>query len=54
MTKKIFLSVGRTSTGAQKKFVEELETFLKANDLTPQTVGRNYFSSLQPLATINQ
>jgi hypothetical protein len=52
MSMKIFLSVGRTSTPAQEDFVRSIEGYLQANGFIPQTVGRTYFSSLQPLKTI--
>jgi hypothetical protein len=50
---KIFLSVGKTSTPAQEDFVRAIEGYLQANGFVPQTVGRTYFSSLQPLKTID-
>jgi len=50
---KIFLSVGKTSTPAQEDFVRAIEGYLQANGFIPQTVGRTYFSSLQPLKTID-
>ena len=53
MSMNIFLSVGRTSTQAQEDFVRAIEGYLQANGFTPQTVGRTYFSSLQPLKTID-
>jgi hypothetical protein len=53
MSIKIFLSVGKTSTQAQEDFVRTIEGYLQANGLIPQTVGRTYFSSLQPLKTID-
>jgi len=53
MSMKIFLSVGRTSTQSQEDFVRAIEGHLKANGFIPQTVGRTYFSSLQPLKTID-
>lgn len=52
MAMKVFLSVGRTSTSAQEDFVRAIEAYLEAHGFTPQTVGRTYFSSLQPLKTI--
>lgn len=51
---KVFLSVGRVSTPRQEDFVRGIETYLEANNLQPQTVGRTYFSSKQPLVTINE
>ena len=52
MGTKIFLSVGRTYTPQQESFVTSLEGFLTSQGLTPQTVGRTYFSSLQPLKAV--
>jgi hypothetical protein len=54
MAGKIFLSVGKTSNERQEKFVLDIEGYLRANDLTPQTVGRTYFTSQQPLKAINE
>jgi hypothetical protein len=50
---KIFLSVGRTSSEAQENFVRRIEDTLRIHGFTPQTVGRNYFSSLQPLRAVS-
>ena len=49
---KVFLSVGRTSNEKQESFVKMVEKYLEDNDLTPQTVGRTYFSSKQPLVAV--
>jgi len=49
---KVFLSVGRTSNDRQETLVQTIEKFLQANELVPQTVGRTYFSSKQPLVAI--
>lgn len=54
MPAKVFLSVGSTANSTQEDFVQLMEQFLEANDLTPQTVGRSYFSSKQPLAAIDE
>ena len=53
MAGKIFLSVGKTSNERQEKFVLDIEGYLRANDLTPQTVGRTYFTSQQPLKAVS-
>jgi hypothetical protein len=53
MAMKIFLSVGRASSQAQEDFVRAIEGYLQANGFIPQTVGRTYFSSLQPLQTVD-
>lgn len=50
----VFMSVGRTSTAAQEEFVSEIEQYLRDSGLTPRTVGRTDFSSLQPLKSIKQ
>ena len=50
----IFLSVGRTSTPQQEEFVSAVEQYIMANGLTPKTVGRSAFSSLQPLKFVAQ
>jgi len=49
---KVFLSVGRTCNDQQEKFVQTIEKYLQMNGLIPQTVGRTYFSSQQPLVAI--
>lgn len=49
---KIFLSVGRTFTQQQEEFVSSLEEFMKSQGIVPQTVGRTYFSSKQPLVAV--
>ena len=54
MSAKVFLSVGSTSNDKQENFVRAMERFLEQNGLTPQTVGRTYFSSKQPLAAIDE
>ena len=48
MEKKIFVSVGRT-TPAQEAFVTAIEDRLRAEGLTPCTVGRNQWTSGAPL-----
>jgi hypothetical protein len=52
MSIKIFLSVGRTYTPQQEIFVSTLESFLTSQGFIPQTVGRTYFSSQQPLKAV--
>ncbi|MCB9421435.1 MAG: hypothetical protein H6667_16650 [Ardenticatenaceae bacterium] len=54
MTAKVFLSVGSTANDTQEKFVQLMEEFLEGKGLTPQTVGRSYFSSKQPLVAIDE
>jgi hypothetical protein len=51
-TTKIFLSVGRTENKQHQQLVETVEQYLKTNELLPQTVGRTYFSSKQPLVAV--
>ena len=48
----IFISVGRTFIPEQEKFVQEIEAILRANGLNPRAVGRNDFTSEQPLKFI--
>ena len=50
----VFVSVGRTSTPEQEKFVASIEQYLRDNDLNPRTVGRSDFSSKQPLQFIEE
>src|ERR1041384_1700088 len=50
----IFLSVGRASTDAQKQFISKIEEYLRANGLTPNTLGRTQFTSDKPLTTIGE
>lgn len=54
MKKKIFLSVGRTSTYEQEDFVREVEKYIENQGLIPQTLGRTYWSSLQPLRAVGE
>jgi hypothetical protein len=51
---KIFLSIGRTENKQHQQLVESVENYLKMNDLLPQTVGRTYFSSKQPLVAVKE
>lgn len=50
---KVFVSVGRTSTEKQEKFVQAIEALLRAHGLEPATTGRSSFSSRQPLLAIH-
>ena len=52
MPTNVFLSVGRTFTPEQERFVSEFEQYLRANGLTPQTVGRTYIKNQQPLRSV--
>lgn len=52
MEKKIFVSVGRTSTQVQEDFVRALEERLRAEGLVPCTVGRNYWTAGAPLQKV--
>jgi hypothetical protein len=52
MEKKIFVSVGRTSTQAQEEFVKAIEERLRAEGLVPCTVGRNYWTAGAPLKKV--
>lgn len=53
-TRKVFLSVGRTSNPEQEAFVQAIERYLQMNGMLPQTVGRTYFSSKQPLVAVTE
>lgn len=53
-TPKVFLSVGRTSNADQEAFVQAIERYLQTNGMMPQTVGRTYFSSQQPLVAVTE
>ena len=54
MAHKVFLSVGSSFNDDQEKFIKAIENYLEANDLIPQTVGRTYYSSLQPLKAVEE
>ncbi len=54
MEHKVFLSVGSPSNQTQENFVKAVENYLTANELIPQTVGRTYYSSLQPLKAVEE
>jgi hypothetical protein len=49
---KVFVSVGRTSTTRQEEFVSGIERHMLDHGLLPQALGRNYWSSQQPLKAI--
>lgn len=51
-SRKVFLSVGRSSRPEQEEFLKALENYLQENKLIPQTVGRTYYSSQQPLKAV--
>lgn len=50
----VFLSVGRVATAEQDAFLGRLETKLRVLGLDPRTIGRNTFSSGQPLDRIKE
>jgi hypothetical protein len=52
MSTDVFLSVGRTFTDEQERFVSALELTLRTAGLNPRTVGRSDFSSKAPLRRI--
>ena len=54
MDKKIFVSVGKTSTPEHEKFVCAIEDRLRGEGLIPQTVGRNTFTAGAPLKKVLQ
>lgn len=49
---KVFISVGGTSTPTQEDFVKSIEDRLRSENLIPNTIGRNTFSSDSPLKSI--
>ncbi|MCA9916920.1 MAG: hypothetical protein KC445_03165 [Anaerolineales bacterium] len=53
-TTKIFLSLGSTANKQHQQLADTLESYIKMNDMLPQTVGRTYFSSEQPLVAIKK
>jgi hypothetical protein len=52
MSLNVFLSVGRTATPEQRRFVATLQDFLVAQGLSPRTVGRTDFTDQKPLKRI--
>ncbi|WP_419271536.1 hypothetical protein [Paracoccus sp. T5] len=52
MREQIFLSVGGTSNVDQERFVQAVENRLRAEGLSPNTVGQNTFSVDAPLKTV--
>lgn len=50
----IFMSVGRASTDIQEDFIKAIEDLLQNDGLSPRAVGRNEFSSKQPLQFIQE
>ena len=49
---KVFISVGGTANIQQEGFVKSIEDRLRSENLIPNTVGRNKFSSDSPLKTV--
>ena len=50
----VFVSVGRTSTHQQEAFVRAVEDLLLANSFNPYALGRNEWSSEQPLRAVSE
>ena len=50
----VFVSVGRTSTPEQERFVAAIESHMLRHALLPQTLGRNYWSSQHPLKAVDE
>lgn len=50
----VFVSVGSTANPAHEAFVKAVEDRLRAEGLTPLTVGRNYFTSDSPFIGVNK
>ncbi|MCA9898503.1 MAG: hypothetical protein H6654_19195 [Ardenticatenaceae bacterium] len=53
-TTKIFLSLGTTANKLHQQLADTVESYIKMNDMLPQTVGRTFFSSEQPLVAIKK
>lgn len=51
---KVFISVGRAGTNEQRLFIDAFEQRLYALGLQPHTIGRNTYTSGQPLERIRQ
>lgn len=51
---KIFMSVGRIATQEQKAFLERLESKLRNAGLDPRSIGRNTFTSHEPLERVKE
>ena len=49
---KVFVSIGGTATDKQESFIRAVEDRLRAEGISPHTVGRNTFSSDSPLKAI--
>lgn len=54
MGTEVFVSVGRTYRPEQEAFVTAFEEYLEGLGLTPQTLGRNFWSDKQPLVAISE
>jgi hypothetical protein len=54
MERKIFVSVGRTSTREQEDFVCAIEERIRAEGFTPCTVGRNAWTAGAPLKKVTE
>lgn len=54
MARDVFLSVGATYTDEQERFVEAVEQALRHEGLNPRSLGRNEWSSEQPLRAIRK
>ena len=52
MNNDIFISVGRTSSDKQEKFVSAVEDYIRSHGLVPRAVGRNDFAADNPLKFI--
>jgi hypothetical protein len=52
MTIDVFISVGRTATDSQARFVTDVEQYLIEQGLSPRKVGRDGFHVRRPLKHI--
>jgi hypothetical protein len=51
---KVFVSIGGTATDKQESFIRAVEDRLRAEGISPHTVGRNTFSADSPLKAITE
>lgn len=50
----VYVSVGRTQNEEQENFVQDVERHLTTQGLNPRTLGRNQWSSEQPLKAVRK
>ena len=52
MSSSVYISAGSNGNPQQEDFVAAMQSYLTAQGLAPQTIGRNYFKNQQPLKAI--